>query len=166
MKQAIVTTFAIGLLALSGCSLPETAKTATTPTPTPAATTTAPTAEAAQSGDLQKAAEQLDKSLGELQNKNYRGALDWLNGAQKEVTATLNNLNEPASVKTSLEQAKVELDQVKALIEKRDPTAEKSLNAALTQITKLAERVESLNVEKDKAGAAKGTGEKTVPKKQ
>lgn len=166
MKQAIVTTLAAGLLLLAGCSLPETSKTTTTPTP--AAATPAPTAEAARSGDLQKAAEELEKSLGELQNKNYRGALDWLNSAQKEVAATLNTLNAPASVKTSLELAKAELDKVKALVEKRDPTAEKSLNAAYTQISKLAEQVQSLNTEpaKDKAGAAKGAAEKTVPKKQ
>ena len=164
MKQAIVTTLAAGLLLLAGCSLPETSKTAATPTP--AAATPAPTAETVRSGDLQKAAEELEKSLGELQNKNYRGALDWLNSAQKEVAASLNTLNVPASVKTSVELAKAELDKVKALVEKRDPTAEKSLNAAYTQISKLAERVQSLNTETTGASETKGTAEKTAPKKQ
>jgi len=168
VKQAIVTTIAAGLLgallALSGCSQPETANTVTTPTATPAATP-APTAEAAQSGDLQKATEQLDKALRELQDKNYRGALDWINGARKEVTAVLNASNTPASLKTSVETANTDLDNVKALVEKKDPTAEKSLNAVSAQITKLAER---LNAEaaKDKTDATKGTAEKTVPKKQ
>jgi hypothetical protein len=160
VKQAIAITIAASLLALTGCSSPEISKTATTPTPA----TPAPTATAAQSGDLQKAAEELEKSLGELQNKNYRGALDWLNSTQKEVTATLINLNAPASVKTSVELAQAELDKVKALIEKRDPTAEKSLTAAYTQISKLAERVQSLNIEATKEKA--DTGEKAVPKKQ
>lgn len=158
MKQAIVTTFAAGLLALTGCALPETSKTATSPTP--AAATPAPPATPAQSGDLQKAAEVLEKSLGELQNKNYRGALDWLNSAQKEVTATLNTLNAPAPLKTSLELARAELDKVKALVEKRDPTAEKSLNAAYAQVGKLAERVQALDTEATSAGGAKGAAGK------
>ena len=166
MKQAIVTIIAVGLLgallALSGCSQPETANTATTPTATPAAATPAPAA--AQSGDLQQAVEKLEKALRELQDKNYRGALDWINGAHKEVTAVLNDSNTPALVKPNVETANTDLDKVKALVEKKDPTAEKSLNAALAEITKLAER---LNAEaaKDKMGAPKGTAEKTAPKK-
>ena len=167
MKQAIVTIIAVGLLgallALSGCSQPETANTTTTPTATPAAATPAPAA--AQSGDLQQAVEKLEKALRELQDKNYRGALDWINGAHKEVTAVLNDSNTPALVKPNVETANTDLDKVKALVEKKDPTAEKSLNAALAEITKLAER---LNAEaaKDKMGATKGAAEKTVPKKK
>jgi len=170
VKQAIVTIIAVGLLgallALSGCSQPETANTATTPTVTPAAATPAPAAAAAaQSGDLQQAVEKLEKALRELQDKNYRGALDWINGAHKEVTAVLNDSNTPALVKPNVETANTDLDKVKALVEKKDTTAEKSLNAALAEITKLAER---LNAEaaKDKMGATKGAAEKTVPKKQ
>lgn len=160
VKQAITTIIAAGLLLLSGCTQPETANTATTPTATPAATV-APTAAAAQSGDLAKAAEDLDKAIRELQDKNYRGALDWINGAHKEVTAVLNASDTPAAVKSGVETANTDLDNVKALVEKKDPTAEKSLKAALAQITKLAER---LNAEAAKA--AKGAAEKTVPKKQ
>ncbi len=163
MKQAIVTTIAVGLLgtllALSGCSQPETANTA--PTATPAAATPAPAA--AQGGDLQQAVEKLEKAIRELQDKNYRGALDWINGAHKEVTAVLNDSNTPALVKPNVETANTDLDKVKALVEKKDPTAEKSLNAALAEITKLAEH---LNAEAAKAAATKGAAEKTVPKKQ
>jgi hypothetical protein len=165
VKQAIVYSISAGLLgvtlALAGCSQPEMATTATTPTATPTVATPAPTAEAAKSGNLQKAAEDLEKALSELQEKNYRGSLDWLNGAHKEVTGTLNNLNAPAPVKTSVEQANAEIEKIKALVEKKDPAAEKSLNAAIAQVTKLAERVQSLNTE-----AAKGAAEKSVPKKQ
>ena len=178
-----------GALALVGCS--EAPKVEPTPAPV-ALATVAPTEAPKPAGDLGMARKSLENAVIELKAKNYTGAVSMVDAASKELTAVATNSNLPAQVKESLVKASANLAPLKALIEKKDAGAEKSLMASLATITKLGNMTKMLSGAGDAmkgaaagaagamggmmkgaaektgaaAGAVKTEAEKAMPKKQ
>jgi hypothetical protein len=126
-----------GALAFTGCSeapKPESAA----PVATPAPVASAPV-EAKPAGDLGKAKEGLEKAVTELKAKNYAAALSSVDAAGKELTAVATNSSLPAPIKETIAKASTNLEPIKALIEKKDASAEKSLMASIASLGKLSE---------------------------
>jgi hypothetical protein len=125
---------ALGLLSLAllfaGCAKRDAAS-STGPSPTPSASATPkPT------GDLILAKEDLDLAMGELLNKNFRGALDYLEPARGEVVAAASAANDKQ--RTELESIATSLASIKGLLEARDADAEKELRKTTARVDKLA----------------------------
>jgi hypothetical protein len=167
IKQAFFSSLLGAMFVFAGCSQPpQPASAPASPSPT------ATVAEAPRSGDMLQAKEDLTKALTEAQNRNYRGALDLVNSAHKELTAVAaNNPNLPDAVKTSLEQAGAGLEKLRPLLEQRDKTVDKMLTAAITNIDKLGTLVQGLTAVQGAAGAIgealnKAAQPAATPKKQ
>jgi hypothetical protein len=125
--------FGISLLAaltFSGCSQPE------APKPTPSAATPAPTVAPKLSTveSLTKAKENLTKALGELKDKNYRGAQDLLTAANTNLTAAAESA--PAPVKAGIEKALANLAGIKDI---KAPGTDKTLSALIASVSSLME---------------------------
>ncbi len=111
-----------GALTFLGCS--EAPKPTPMATPAPVAVTTS--AEAPKpAGDLGVAKVSLEKAVVELKAKNYAGAASNVGAASNELTAMAANSNLPDAVKGSITTAAANLAPLKALIEKKDASAEK-----------------------------------------
>ena len=154
MHKTITTLFGVSLLAaltFSGCSQPEATKPAT---PAPAAATPAPTAAPKVSTveSLTKAKENLTKALGELKDKNYRGAQDLLTAANTNLTAAAESA--PAPVKAGIDKAVASLAGIKDV---KAPGTDKTLSALITNVTSLLETANKTSVTLESAkGAAAG----------
>lgn len=140
-----------GALTFAGCS--------EAPKPEPPSATPAPVAMATPAeapkpaGDLGAARKSLENTAIELKAKNYAGATNAVNAASKEIMAVAANSSLPEPVKKSITQAGASLEPLKALIEKKDPGAEKGLMASLASISKLTEMTKMLS---GAGGAAAG----------
>ncbi len=124
----------IGLLTLvllfAGCkqksatSADSSAKPSATATPKP-------------TGDLILAKEDLDQAMGELLNKNFRGALDYLEPARGEVVAAAAAATDEKQ-RTELQSIATSLASIRGLLEARDADAEKQLRKTTARVDKLA----------------------------
>ena len=145
-----------GALTFTGCSEPP--KPEPTPMATPAPMAMATPAEAPKpAGDLGAAKVSLEKAVVELKAKNYAGAASAVDAASTELTAMAANSSLPDAVKSSITKAAANLAPLKALIEKKDASAEKGLMASVASLGKLADMTKALAGAGDAAkGAAAG----------
>jgi PBP1b-binding outer membrane lipoprotein LpoB len=125
---------ALGLLSLAllsaGCGKRDSAS-SSSPSPKPSAT-----ASPKPTGDLILARDDLDSAMGELLNKNFRGALDYLEPARGEVIAAAAAAKDKQ--RTELESIATSLASIKGLLEARDADAEKQLRKTTARVEKLA----------------------------
>lgn len=128
-------------MTLLGCSE------ATKPEPTPAPIqAVAPVAVSTPAtGDMNKVKTHLETGLTALKAKNYADAATAVDAAGKELTAVAGNANLPAAIKATVAKTSESLAPLKALIEKKDPNAEKSLTASLAGIGKLSMMISTLS---------------------
>lgn len=154
MHKTITTLFGISLLAaltFSGCSQPEAPKPAP-PAPATPAPAAAPKASSVES--LTKAKESLTKALGELKDKNYKGAQDLLTAANTHLTAAAESA--PTPVKAGIEKALASLAGIKDV---KAPGTDKTLSTLITSVTSLLETANKTSAALDAAkGAAASAG--------
>jgi hypothetical protein len=156
MKKAFIGLFFSFALVLSACTQePAATNTAPSPTPVAAVATPAPTATPVDYvGGLMAAKTDLEKALTEVKAKNYTAAVESLDGAHKGLSALAASA--PVLLKSGLETAGTGLESAKALIEKKDKGAEKSLTGLIASVTKLADTAK--NADGGVAGAAAAAG--------
>ncbi len=140
-----------GVLTFAGCSeAPKPEPPPATPAPVAIAT---PVEAPKPAGDLSAAKVSLEKAVTELKAKNYAGAASAVDAASTELTAMAANSSLPDAVKGSITKAAANLAPLKALIEKKDASAEKGLMASVASLGKLAEMTKMLS---GAGGAAAG----------
>lgn len=155
-----------GALTFIGCSEAPKPEPMATPAPVAAAT---PAEAPKPAGDLSAAKMSLEKAVTELKAKNYSGATSAVDAASKEIMAVAANSSLPEPVKQSITQVGTSLEPLKALIEKKDPGAEKGLMASVASLGKLADMTKMLSGASTAAtgaagalgGMMKGAAEKT-----
>lgn len=123
------------LFMLLGCTQAPASKTASTSaTPTPAAQPKLSVDEA-----LTQAKTSLTKAHGELKDKNYLGAQDYLTAAQKQLTAAAAAA--PLPLKVGVEKVLATLTAIKDL---KAPGTDKTLAALIPTLTTLIETANKL----------------------
>ena len=118
-------------LLLGGCGKRETSPSGSSSSKPSATATPKPT------GDLILAKEHLDQAMGELLNKNFQGALDYLEPGRSEVLAAANAATD-SKKRAELESIATSLASIRGLVEARDAEAEKDLRKATARVDKLA----------------------------
>ena len=122
-------------LLLGGCSKQQNSS----PTQTASSPATRPTPKPSPTpaGDLVIANENLRLATREFHNRNNRGALEYIDIAYKELTATAAKATDKS--KTKLDAAVKDLDTVKTMIGQNDPKTDKALTKLMDNLSKLAE---------------------------
>jgi hypothetical protein len=128
------TSLLVSALAFAGCSQPEVPNPATAPTTATATPKPTEVPKVTTTESLTKAKESLTKAVGELKDKNYRGAQDLLTVANTHLAAAAASA--PAPVKAGIDKA---LATIAGVTDIKTPTAEKTLSALVTSVTALIE---------------------------
>ena len=132
-RKLFICLTSLGLLTLA--LLPAGCKRDGTTSAGPAAKPSA-TATPKPTGDLILAKEDLDLAMGELLNKNFKGALDYLEPGRAEVVAAATAASDKQ--RPELESIATSLASIRGLLEARDPEAEKLLRKTTARVDKLA----------------------------
>jgi hypothetical protein len=139
MKQAFIGLIFTFALVLSACTSEPAATTTTAPSPSPvAAAAPEPTATPVDYvAGLMTAKTGIEKALADVKAKDYTAAVESLDGAHKGLTGL--SASAPVLLKGGLETAGKGIETAKALVEKKDKGAEKSLTGLVASLTKLTD---------------------------